>query len=397
MIYRKFGKTGLAMPVLSCGLMRSMFSWQDMPGSSVPALRQQELAAVVEAALKSGIVHLETARGYGSSERQLGPILADYDRDSYILQTKVRLEDDPELFTAHVLDSLDRLGQKRVDLLGLHGINDHRSLWQACRPGGCLAAARRLQAQGKVGWIGFSGHADLQVILSAIGHDGDGGFDYVNLHWYTIWQRNGPALAAAAERDMGVFIISPTDKGGRLQNPPALLCRASAPLTPMQFNDLFCLQRPEIHTISVGPACPEDFIAHREALARLEDRQLVQDTYRTWLQLMERRCAVSRPDALWHALPPWQQNPGYMNIGFILWLYNLARGWDLLEYARSRYRRLGRDMPWVAGNDAAAVRRYDLDNIAARVDMSGSELTELLQNAHALLGREQPGYSLGAG
>ena len=144
----------------------------------------------------------------------MAPILASHKRDSFILQTKVGLEDDPEKFIANVEDSLDRLGQKRVNLLALHGINDHRSLWQACRPGGCLAAARRMQDQGKVDWVGFSGHGDLEVIVKAIEHQPDNGFDYLNLHWYTILQRNSPALEAAAERNMGVFIISPTDHKG---------------------------------------------------------------------------------------------------------------------------------------------------------------------------------------
>lgn len=44
-------------------------------------------------------------------------------------------------------------------------------------------------------------------------------FDYVNLHWYYINQLNWPAIAAAQERDMGVFIISPSDKGGHLHTP----------------------------------------------------------------------------------------------------------------------------------------------------------------------------------
>ncbi|MBW1751087.1 MAG: aldo/keto reductase, partial [Deltaproteobacteria bacterium] len=276
---RIFGKTGLAMPVFSCGLMRSMYSWQDVPASIIPKSRQQELAEVVDSALKSGITHLETARGYGSSERQLAKVLANYPRDSFILQTKVGLDDDPDRFAANVQDSLDRLGQKRVDLLALHGINDHRSLWQACRPGGCLAAVRKLQEQGKVDWIGFSGHGDVQIIMSAIAHEGDGGFDYMNLHWYTILQKNSPALAAAAERNMGVFIISPTDKGGMLQHPSEKLCELSGSLTPMQFNDLFCLQRPEIHTISVGASCPGDFEDHLKMLPLLADHDLARDIY----------------------------------------------------------------------------------------------------------------------
>jgi predicted aldo/keto reductase-like oxidoreductase len=390
MKYRKFGKTGLTMPVLSCGLMRSMFSWQDIRGSKIPHLRRQQFAEVVEAALQHGITHLETARGYGSSERQLGWVLADYDRDSFILQTKVSPEDEPDRFTANVEDSLARLGQKRLDLLALHGINDYRSLWQVCRPGGCLAAARRLQAQGKVDWIGFSGHGDLEILLSAIRHEGDRGFDYINLHWYTIYQRNSPALAAAEERNMGVFIISPTDKGGMLQKAPEKLCTLSSPLTAMQFNDLFCLQRSEIDTISVGAACPGDFKAHLEILSRIDDYALVKDIYRRWGQAMEEESGSCRPDALWNSFPSWRQTPGYMNIGFMLWLYNLVRGWGLLEFSRNRYQMLGLEMPWVAGNNAGSVQGCNLEKIAGQADMSAEELTALLTDIHTLLGRKDP-------
>ncbi|MCI5194413.1 MAG: hypothetical protein D3915_15015 [Candidatus Electrothrix sp. AU1_5] len=165
-----FGKTGLQMPVLSLGMMRSRYSPQSIPLEQVPATEQKDLADLVDKALGLGMIHLETARNYGTSERQLASVLKRYKRDSFLLQTKVRPEDDPERFTAHVLDSLDRLGQERVDLLALHGLNNHHSLWQMCRPGGCLAAARKLQAQGKVDWVGFSGHGDVDLLLKGIAH-----------------------------------------------------------------------------------------------------------------------------------------------------------------------------------------------------------------------------------
>jgi predicted aldo/keto reductase-like oxidoreductase len=81
-----------------------------------------------------------------------------------------------------------------------------------------------------------------------------------------------------------------------------------------------------------------------------------------------------------------------MNIGFILWLYNLARGWDLLEFARIRYRLLGLEMSWVPGNDAGDMQRYDLTEIAGQAGLSVGELTEMLEDAHALLSKEQPSY-----
>src|SRR5436189_281691 len=83
-----------------------------------------------------------------------------------------------------------------------------------------LEDARRLQKEGRVRFIGFSTHAPCRVIVQAIE---SGEFDYVNLHWYFVNPLNWPAVEAAACQDMGVFIISPSDKGGKLYNPPAKL------------------------------------------------------------------------------------------------------------------------------------------------------------------------------
>ena len=67
-----------------------------------------------------------------------------------------------------------------------------------------------------------------------------GEFDYVNLHWYFIYnQLHWPMVEAAAEQDMGVFIISPNDKGGMLYNPTEKMASLCDPLTPMQWNDLY--------------------------------------------------------------------------------------------------------------------------------------------------------------
>ena len=60
-------------------------------------------------------------------------------------------------------------------------------------------------------------------------------FDYVNLHWYYINQDNWPAILDAQRHDMGVFIISPSDKGGHLYNPPERLIELCHPLSPMVF------------------------------------------------------------------------------------------------------------------------------------------------------------------
>jgi predicted aldo/keto reductase-like oxidoreductase len=103
---------------------------------------------------------------------------------------------------------------------------------------------------------------------------------------------------------------------------------------------------------------------------------------------MKESCGVDRPDALWDKVPRWQETSGYIHIGLILWLYNLARGWDLLEYGRARYQKMGIDMPWVPGNNAGGATGYDLEQITENVGMSSSELTAMLVKAHQLLGKK---------
>src|SRR3989449_2994376 len=91
-------------------------------------------------------------------------------------------------------------------------------------------------------------------------------FDSLIVHGYFVNDLNWPAIEAAKRQDMGVFIISPNDKGGKLYEPPQKLIELCAPLTPMQFNDLYCLARPEVHTLSCGAARPGDFDEHTRAL-----------------------------------------------------------------------------------------------------------------------------------
>jgi predicted aldo/keto reductase-like oxidoreductase len=86
MQYRRFGRTQLQMPVFSCGGMRYQFKWQDVPAWQISQKNQQNLEATIRRAIEVGINHIETARGYGSSELQLGRILPALPRDQIIIK-----------------------------------------------------------------------------------------------------------------------------------------------------------------------------------------------------------------------------------------------------------------------------------------------------------------------
>jgi hypothetical protein len=382
---RRFGRTGIEMPLLSCGGMRYQHKWQDVPLADVPAKNQANVEATVRRAVELGINHIETARGYGSSERQLGPVLRQFPRERLIIQTKIGPQADPQKFVAEFHESLERLQVDYVDLFALHGINNHECLWWSLRPGGCLAAARALVAEGKVRHVGFSTHGPLAVILAAINHAGDGGFDYVNLHWYYIFQDNWPAIEAAARRDMGVFIISPSDKGGMLYKPPARLVELCAPLHPIVMNCLFCLMRPEVHTLSVGASCPTDFDLQVGAVEMLE-------TASAQLAPIVARLRTAQIDAVGQAqvdryaegLPPWDATPGFMSIRTMLWLRNLVLAYDMVDYAKMRYNLLGNAEHWFPGANAAHVRQWDLEK-ALEKSPFGKEISDWLATLHEQL------------
>jgi predicted aldo/keto reductase-like oxidoreductase len=354
---RRFGRTDLAMPVLSLGGMRFQQSWSDLPAEAIEAGSQDNLRTLLEAAIGAGLHHIETARHYGSSELQLAPLLRDLSDPRRILQTKVPPQADPRAFEAELHTSFQRLGLDedggRLDLLALHGLNTAELLEQTLRPGGCLEVAEHWRREGRVGAIGFSTHAPLPLILEAIASDR---FDYVNLHWYFIQQHNGPAIEAAIARDMGVFLISPTDKGGHLHSPSNRLQELCAPLHPIVFNDLFCLSSPGIHTISVGAARPADLALHLEAVALLPRACEL-------LPPILQRLAAARRDALGEAwiaswdqgLPAWQDTPGGINLPLLLWLHDLLEAWDLESFCRARYGLLGQGGHWFPGANADAL------------------------------------------
>ena len=384
MLYRRFGKTNLSMPVLSFGCMRSMHTWNDKELTNIPDKADVKLTSIVKQALSHGINHIETAHGYGSSELQLGRILPSIPRDDYILQTKATLSENPEEFVAKVKLSMKRLQVDRLDLLALHGINDHRSLWYSCRKNGCLAAARRLQDEGLVDHVGFSGHGPCDVILQALEHEENGGFDFFNVHWYYIFDANKKAIECAADRDIGTFIISPSDKGGYLHSPSAELTDLCSPLSPMLFNDFYCLSQKNVHTISIGASAIEHFDEHLKVLPLLQagDDKIVSEIDTRLRTRMESICGTKRPDALWNKLTPWYSAPGNINLRMVTWLYNLSRGWNMEEYARDRYAMLSKGSEWVSGNNGGSVEELDFSNQTTVENMAQEDLKDLISAAH---------------
>src|SRR5436190_4910880 len=163
MRYRRFGRTNLQMPVFSCGGMRYQQSWKDTDPFTSES--QKNLEACIHRSLEVGINHIETARGYGTSEEQLGHVLPKLPRNKMIVQTKVGPDANVSEFLRTFDKSMRLLKLDYVDLFALHGVNNAERLHWAIRSGGCMDAAMKLKEQGRVRHIGFSTHGSLKTIL----------------------------------------------------------------------------------------------------------------------------------------------------------------------------------------------------------------------------------------
>jgi len=158
-IVRTLGKTGLKVPVVSMGVMNA-----DNP-------------SVVQAALESGIVLLDTAWGYqrGQNEKMIGQVIAGRPRDSFMIATKVPGPNRDrsmqgldaagieQAFLAKFDESLGRLGLDHVEILYLHNNTDPEHVQNQA----IIGALQKAKKAGKARFIGITTHGNEPAVIRA--------------------------------------------------------------------------------------------------------------------------------------------------------------------------------------------------------------------------------------
>ncbi|MBV6627079.1 MAG: aldo/keto reductase [Rivularia sp. (in: Bacteria)] len=321
MQYRRFGKTNLRLSVFSLGTMRYL-------ASPVNARR------TIDEAIAQGINHIETASGYGKSEEYLGEALKSrlsVSRSKLHITSKIPPTVDADTMRRCIDESLERLQLDYLDCLGIHGLNTWQHLEWVQAENGCMQAVREAVEYGRIGHVGFSTHAPLEIISAAINTDL---FEFVNLHYYYFFQRNQKAIELAAEKDMGIFIISPADKGGRLYTPPEKLEELTYPFSPLALNYRFLLSDSRITTLSVGAASPEELIeplkvADNDGELSLEEIAVFEKLEKHQNTVLE----AEKCTQCYECLPC----PENINIPEVLRLRNLAVAYEMQDYGKYRY------------------------------------------------------------
>lgn len=161
-ITRKLGNTGLELPIVSMGVMRS-----DQP-------------QVVIEALKKGIKHFDTAAMYsdGKNEEMLGKVFKKHKRKSFTIATKVHpgkfdaydrktgvLGDNfEEGFIKTFNGSLERLQMEYVDILYMHAIEHAEAAFDKR----ALKVMKQMKDEGKTKHLGISTHHPKEILKAVI-------------------------------------------------------------------------------------------------------------------------------------------------------------------------------------------------------------------------------------
>ncbi len=375
MNYRRFGKTEEMISTITLGGMR--YQKTNKPREEEPAPEAIEHCLKnVEWAFSRGINHIETAYGYGLSEQVYGKVLNDIlkiPREDYLFMTKGWPKTGDETKRT-IEEQLKTLKMDYFDFYAWHGINTLERLDIARQKGGPLDVLYKMKEEKIIKNIGFSTHAPMGIILKALETDR---FDFVNLHYYYFFQRNLAAVELAQEKDMGVFIISPNDKGGQLFNPSPLIRELTAPLTPIQFNARFCLRLNAVHTLSFGMTEEE----HYQEMEGIFPATAPWGEMEKKIHLKLEQQTLKDPfsDYLGYEL---LNDPSQINIPEILRFRKMWKCFDMENYGYYRYNMLESEGHWFPGKFATPenIAKIDKEKIPPNIP-----LQKLLSETHEKL------------
>ena len=212
---RAMGKTGLQVSILGVG------------GYHLGAVAgQPEVNDMIAKALDHGINFFDNAWEYykGASEKRLGTALKGK-RDKAIVMTKVCTHGRKKDIAMQMLEeSLTRLQTDHLDVWQVHEVVYYNDPEKCYAADGVLEALAAAKQQGKVRFVGFTGHKNPSIHLAML--NGGFPFDTVQMplnpfdYSYRSFQRE--VLPAAAQRGMAVFGMKSMGGSGEMISQGAL-------------------------------------------------------------------------------------------------------------------------------------------------------------------------------
>ena len=206
---RPLGKTGVNVAILGLG------------GHHIGQIQDdQESIDFIRLAVDQGVTFMDNAWEYhnGRSEDLMGRALQNGYRNKVFLMTKHHGRD-KQTAMRHLEDSLRRLKTDAIDLWQFHEVVYDADPDMIFAAGGGIEAAEQAKQEGKVRFIGFTGHKDPAIFQRMLSHDyawdaAQMPINVLDAHFKSFRNTIVPILQ---ERGIGVIAMKTTASGNILQ------------------------------------------------------------------------------------------------------------------------------------------------------------------------------------
>jgi uncharacterized protein len=211
---RKLGRSDVEVSIIGIGGYHL--------GLSV--VSEQDAIRIVRTALDQGINFLDNCWDYNSgvSEERMGKALADGYRKKAFLMTKIDGRTGAEA-RRQLEQSLTRLKTDHIDLVQIHEVIRMTDPEQAFQPGNVVDVLKRARQDGKIRFIGFTGHKSPDMHLNMIHTADKHGFTFdtvqmpvnaLDVHYESFGQK---VIPVANEHRMAVLGMKPLSNGAILK------------------------------------------------------------------------------------------------------------------------------------------------------------------------------------
>jgi predicted aldo/keto reductase-like oxidoreductase len=188
------------------------------------AVSEDEGIRIVRTALDQGINFLDNCWDYndGASEVRMGRALEDGYRQKAFLMTKIDGRTGASA-RQQLEQSLQRLKTDHIDLLQIHEVIRPGDPEQAFQPGNVIDVLKQARQEGKIRFIGFTGHKSPEIHLHMIETAGQHGFTFdtvqmpvnaLDEHYDSFGQK---VIPVAQKHGMAVLGMKPLANGAILK------------------------------------------------------------------------------------------------------------------------------------------------------------------------------------
>ncbi len=193
-------------------------------GEDQTKVNEQETIKIIRYAIDQGVNYVDSAFTYhnGNSEVTVGKALMDGYRKKVKIATKMPVfsvkskEDLDEILNLQ----MERLNTNYIDFYLFHSLT--KTLWDKVKEFNMIKWAEKQVAKGRLGYLGFSFHDELEVFKEII--DSYDGWTFSQIQYNYLdenYQAGKAGLKYAASKGLAVAIMEPLSGGKLAVNPPA--------------------------------------------------------------------------------------------------------------------------------------------------------------------------------